>query len=61
MLKKADRIKVYGSAGSIIDFIPQRGADDTDVAVRLDNEISFGGVRGDILVMQLRIGNNWGS
>jgi hypothetical protein len=63
MLKEGDRIKVYGSAGSIIDFIPRRGYDDVlDAVVQLDGEISFNAVRGKTLVMQLMtVGNNWGA
>ena len=62
MLKKEARVRVYGVSGTVIDFIPRRGYDDTfDAVVQTDSEISSGGISGNILVMRLDIGNEWGA
>ena len=63
MLKKTDRVRVYGQTGTIVDFIP-RWTDDEQFAalVQTDNEISFGDVRGNIIIMRLTLGPaKWGA
>ena len=62
MLKKEARVKVYGATGTVIDFVPRRGYVDTfDAVVQTDSEISLDGISGNILVMRLNIGNEWGA
>jgi hypothetical protein len=62
MLKKEARVKVYGVTGTVIDFVPRPGCVDTfDAMVQTDSEISFDGISGNILVLRLNIGNEWGA
>jgi hypothetical protein len=62
MLQKKDRVMIYGRAGTIIEFIPRRMYEGTlDAVVETDTEMSFDGVRGKILIMQLTIGDEWGA
>jgi len=63
MLKRTDRVKVFGQTGTIVDFIARWKDDDQFAAVvQTDAEISFGDVRGNILIMQLRLADaKWGA
>jgi hypothetical protein len=63
MLKKTDRVKVFGHAGTIVDLFARWEDDDQfAAAVQTDNEVSFGDVRGNILIMQLSLGGaKWGA
>jgi hypothetical protein len=62
MLKKGDRVRIFGHTGTIINFIPRGVGDDSLAAVvRTDEEITFESVRGNIVIMQLRyLGARWG-
>lgn len=60
MLKKTDRVSVFGRAGTIIDFIPRKD-DVSDAVLEMDDEVSAKGVTGKILLMELWLGNvQWG-
>lgn len=55
MLKKGDRVRIFGRSGMILDFIQPSADDDSlGAVVQTDEAVSFEGVIGNIVIMQLR-------